>query len=100
MYNSCESDDLYQSFNEEQQKFNNMFGNKAAVPIKIDKLDRRDAPYGVVDGDEDDEGGENQDENFRLLYNHMQAYREKNRLNGDNGNSGEYFHLKRFSYSI
>lgn len=98
--NSCEEgdDDLYQNFEDEEQKFINLFekssnnNNNNANPIKS----------GIVEDEGDGEemgGSEKQDENFRLLFNHMRAYRDKNRLIG-NENDGEIKGKIFFYYKI
>lgn len=95
MLSSCKSDDLYQDFEDEQEKFINMFaqssgsGSGNAIPIKSDSdFYQRDAPYGIVEEEDysgGEVGGERQNENFRLLFNHKRESREKNRLTGNDG---------------
>lgn len=93
MLSSCKSDDLYQNFEDEQEKFINMFAKSSgnAMPIKSDSdFYQRNVPYGIVEEEDDsggEVGGEKQDENFRLPFIYKREYREKNRLSG---NEGEY----------
>ena len=56
MLSSCKSDDLYQNFEDEQEKFINMFAKSSgnnAIPIKSDSdFYQRDVPYGIVEEEE------------------------------------------------
>lgn len=90
MLSSCKSDDLYQNFEDEQEKFINMFAKSSgnAMPIKSDSdFYQRNVPYGIVEEEDDsgEVGGEKQDENFRLPFIYKREYREKNRLSGNEG---------------
>jgi hypothetical protein len=92
---SCESDDLYQNYINEQQKAleeieENLIGktDENVVPVKRD-LAASENEY----EDGDDDGENEQDEHFRLLFNHMRAYRDQKGLTGGIGGekNGELF---------
>lgn len=91
MRSSCKSDDLYQNFEDEQEKFINMFAKSSsnnAIPIKSDSdYFQREVPYGIVEEEEDDNGGEvggeKQDENFRSIFNHKREYRRLTENEGE-----------------
>lgn len=86
MLNSCEKDDLYKNFEAEQEKFINML-EKSYIKNNVNNNDEIPIKSAIVEDDDDEVGGggseagsEKQDENFRLLFNHVRAYRDKNRL--------------------
>lgn len=93
--NSCESDDLYQNFINEQQKaleeIQEKLIEKAEENMEVPVKNRRDLAASeneYEDGGDEDDGENEQDEHFRLLFNHMRAYRDKNGLISGGG-SGE-----------